>query len=386
MRWQNLLIGLFAVALLSVGVLWLLNNYELKEIDAYSGYKGEARTNSLFASRLLLRRMGVPAERNDGLSSLPDTDTVIQLNTERYTFTENKVDNLLDWVKRGGHLITRARVDVKTKDDADNEDLPETEDRDVLQQKLGIRIGAHQMPDEDIASIQLPNAPAALKVEMDFFNALLPDQPAREYQHDGHTWLIQQPLGKGLVTLASTLDFLENDRLDKEDHAQLLWYLLASHQQDYHAVWLVHQDTLPNLFTLLYRHAWAVLLMFGLLLVFTFWALIPRFGAMIAEPPPERRRLLEHITASGQFLWKQQVQGREQLLTSSRHSIHQLARTRIPGWQWLDQQQQVTALAQRLQLGPAQAARLPHLLQAESLDEADFVQLLQLDDTLRKTT
>lgn len=402
MKFQNIAISLFAVMLVVIGSLWFLQNYELKEIDDYSGYKGEARSNDLFAARLFLKRMGIPASREDGLPTLPDTDTVIVLDTQRFTFSESKTQRLLDWVSQGGHLLTRARVDINTADEVD-ENKPETEDRDKLQRVLGIKIGGHVMVDEEDLPIQvkLDNAPTALGLNLDFFNELLPEEPAKQQQHDGKSWLIQQSHGKGLITVASTLEFIENHQLDKADHATLFWYLLRSHNPDFKQVWLVNQDTMPSLSTLLAQHAWAVLLSVAALLAFIFWALMPRFGALIPEPALERRRILEHIKASGQFLWKQrtpdpttgqnaetsgQHTGQAPLLNSTRQAIRQSARTHIPGWQWLDNQQQVETLAHYLRWPAEQQPALEQLLTAPRLDEAAFVRLVQLANTLRKTT
>ncbi|MCB1639674.1 MAG: DUF4350 domain-containing protein, partial [Thiothrix sp.] len=176
MRYQSLLYGLFAIALILAGVTWFRASFELREVAEYTGFRGEARENPLFASRMFLRRMGIDARRHDGLDTLPDTRTVLVLDTERFNFSSHRVETLLDWVRRGGHLITRARVDQDTADEGESPfgSRPETEDRDLLQQALGIRIGGHHMPDEDQLPfrLQLDGVPDTLEVELDFFNAL----------------------------------------------------------------------------------------------------------------------------------------------------------------------------------------------------------------------
>lgn len=386
MRIQNLLYAVFAVALLAAGTGWFLTNFELETVDEFTGFKGEARNNSLFAARLFSKQMGIPAERHDGLASLPDTDTVIVLNTERFSLSDEKITELLEWVSQGGHLITRARVDLESKADAEEETGAETEDRDILQTRLGIRIGAHQMPDEtDLpATITLPHSTEAVDVELDFFNALeTTDKNARVYALNGANWLIRQPQGKGLVTLVSTLDMIENAALANSDHGKFLLYLLQSHNPDYKQVWLVHQDTLPHLFVLLFRHASPVLVVLGLLLLFTFWSLMPRFGALIAEPPPERRRILDHIQASGQFLWKKQKNGPEQLCTALQHNIQQQAKRHIPGWQFMPATEQHQTLAELIEWPDTELNQLERLLQAKKLNEAGFTELVKLAHRLR---
>ncbi len=401
LNWQGILFTLFTLTIMATGTLWFLSNYELKEIDEYAGYRGEARTNDLFAARLFIKRMGIGAQAQEGIASLPGTDTVIVLDTQRYTFSKEKTEELLAWVQRGGHLLTRARVDLETSDDASTDtEQASVEGRDWLQQLLGIEIGKHVLVDEDDLPfpVKLVTAPQALDVELDFFNSLLVKDKTRhttEYRFGENTWLLQTEYGAGLVTLAASLDFIENQSIDHAEHASLLWYLLHSHNPQFKDVLLIHKDTLPSLFSLLLAHAWALLAMAGLTLLFVFWALIPRFGALIPEPIPERRRIGEHIKASGQFLWKQPANGREQLIHSTHLALQQNARQHIPGWAGLTLSQQASALGTYLQLPPEQHAALESLLadttanpvnSARRPDEAYFVRLVKLANRLRKIT
>ncbi|HMT94270.1 DUF4350 domain-containing protein [uncultured Thiothrix sp.] len=391
-KWESVVIGLLALVVFALGCLWFVKNYELKEIDSYTGYRGEARSNDLFAARLFLKRMGIPTTRKDGLLSLPDTDTVIVLDTGRYTMTQQKTQTLLAWVAAGGHLVTRARVDYASEAelaaDEDSQQKPETEERDTLQQALQIEIGASQMLDEkDLPfSLQLINQPKPLKLDLSFFNELLINNPnAKIYQANKKNFLIQIKHGQGLISLAATLEFAENHLIDKVDHAEFFWWLLHSHKADFKQVWLINQDTLPNLSTLLTQYAWPVLWMVAFLLLASFWALIPRFGAFIPEPVPERRRILEHIKASGQFMWKHPHESKHQLLDSTRQAIRQTARTHIPGWQWLEAAEQIEQLAQYLKHPSEQTASLHHLLTSPQLTDAEFIRLVQLANSLRKT-
>lgn len=386
MRLQPLLYAVFAVALVGGGTMWFLNNFKLQTLAEYTGYKGEARDNPLFAARLFSQGMGIPAARHDGLIHLPETDTVIVLNTERFSLSAEKIDELLDWVDRGGHLITRARVDIESEEQLEAESVTETEDRDLLQTRLGISIGTHHIPDDSElpAKVQLANSAETVAVEPDFFNSLQSEADnVRHYHFNGHSWLIQQPYGKGLVSMAATLEMIENSALDTAQHGRFFWHLLHSHNPDFKQVWLVHQDTLPHLFVLLFRHAAPLLIVFALLILFSFWALMPRFGALIPEPAPQRRRILDHISASGLFLWKRQQRGPEQLCSALQHSVQQYVRRHIPGWQFMPEAEQQNALATLLDWPESDLNQLPQLLTADRLNESGFIRLTQLAHRLR---
>lgn len=392
MKLQNIVIGLLAIVVFTVGCMWFLKNFEIKEIDTYTGYRGEASTNDLFAARLFLKRMGIPTSREDGLTSLPSTDTVIVLDTGRYTMSPQKAQKLLAWVAAGGHLVTRARVDYTSEDDLEDEGEEkkvDTEKRDPLQQALNIEIGDNVLFDEDELPFQLQLAQQSkpLNLEVDFINELIIKNPAATiYKANGKNFLLQIPHGEGLISFAATLEFAENYSIDKAEHAELLWWLVHSHDPKFKQVWLINQDTLPGLSTLLKQYAWPVLWMCLLLLLAIFWALIPRFGSFIPEPLPARHRILEHIKASGQFMWKRQADGRVQLIDSTRYAIRQVARSHIPGWQWLEAPQQAEQLAAYLQWPAAQTQTLHQLLNAPSLSDSDFMRLVQIANTLRKTT
>ncbi len=190
---------------------------EMKIGTATPSCEGEARTNDLFAARLFLKRMGLPTTRKDALLSLPDTNTVIVLNTGRYTLTPQKTQALLAWVAAGGHLVTRARVDYASETeleaDEENQQKPETEDRDALQQALQVEIGASQLLDEEDLpfSLQLARQPKPLQLDVSFFNELLTNNPAaKSYQAKQKNFLLQIPQGQGLISLAATLEFVEN--------------------------------------------------------------------------------------------------------------------------------------------------------------------------------
>ncbi len=324
MNLQRVIVSLITALATAACVIWFLNNFELKETEEYIGFKGEAKTNSLYAVRLFLKRMGIPAERKDGLTSLPDTDSVLIIDTERYTLSPQKVNEILAWVKRGGHLITRARIpgdtstlygthkhnDDDSKDgdtETDSKKTARTGKTDPLQTALGIRIGKHVIPEDDDLplDVTLSGMSHSLEADPGFFYSLETDASDTYPQRYKKTaWLLEQKWGKGMVTLAANLDFIENGSLVDYEHAELFWYMVHAVQQHPHSIWLVHQDDMPPLWLLIWKHAWAVVLTVTTLILLTFLALIPRFGPLLPNPQPERRRILEHIRASGRFMWK----------------------------------------------------------------------------------
>ena len=125
----------------------------------------------------------------------------------------------------------------------------------------------------------------------------------------GRPELLEIKRGSGLITLAANLDFIENAAIDDYGHAEFFWHLLHGLHPQPQNVWLIHQDDLPPLWKLLWERAWSLLLTLALGIPLGILALSPRFGPLQAAPTPERRRILEHIHASGRFMWKRHQQG-----------------------------------------------------------------------------
>src|SRR5206468_1847446 len=60
----------------------------------------------------------------------------------------------------------------------------------------------------------------------------------------------------------------------------------------------------------LVQHALPALVAAGLLLALWLWRIAPRFGPVAPDAPPARRRLLDHLRASGRYYWSQGLRAR----------------------------------------------------------------------------
>lgn len=211
-------------ALMALAVVWFRANYERVPTKEWVGASGEARLRHFLAAERFAGRMGWKAGE---LRSLPELDTlptggVLLLPNRRQALDQARMAEILRWVERGGHLIAEAEY-------------------------LGV-------PDPlfDLLKVKRADAPPAVK-------PLSAEAPARRSSrgaaaggrplsvamhepmklelgaHDARVWagtretarLASFDRGSGIVTVATGLHFARNRAIGANDHAELLWHLLA---------------------------------------------------------------------------------------------------------------------------------------------------------------
>jgi len=398
--------------LFAYGAYDLYLNYEYKEKIIHTGYKGEARKNPFYASRLFLKRMGIPTETKNSiqvLSSLPDTDTLILITTKRTTLSPQRTNKLIDWVKSGGHLIAVATSDWKysgsekiTNEEDSEADSKEDEDKtekkaspDPLQRFMGVNLGPRPIFEDDdeedddktIPSIKLRGNDKPLKLDDARYRPILVDNKhqdqTEEIELSLNNYIVRQKIGDGLVTLITDMDFITNERIESADHAEILWQLVHGLDKSLNQpsnIWLIHNDKMPPLWDILWRNFWTLIISLSLLLFFWLYKSSQRFGPLIPKQEENRRSLNEHITSSGNFYWKNKQ--KQLLIDSSRKALMQRLSRIHPGWTQQTKEQQIKLLANQLSM---QEELINKLLYAKNIEQADeFTQLIQQLEKIRK--
>jgi hypothetical protein len=132
--------------------------------------------------------------------------------------------------------------------------------------------------------------------------------------------------GEGRVVAFSTFAFLRNDSIGTDDHAALgLEFATAARGHGDPVIFL--KPPKAELMQWLRNEAWTVLVAAALLLLAWLARVVPRFGPLAPDPQPVRRRLTEHIAASGRFLWSRGE--RAYLLAAARERAWQTATRRF---------------------------------------------------------
>ncbi len=190
-------------------------------------------------------------------------------------------------------------------------------------------------------------------------------------------------LGQGqVITLAE--NYFDNRDLPRLDHAQLLLYVTQLGIDNKHTMFVHHLDFLPW-YEALWENAKYALISLLVALALLLWMVVRRFGPLLPEAILERRALIEHIDASGRWLWHLPG-GPELLLSAARTNTQQVLKRRIAEWGRLSPQEQVERLQLDSKLDPKFSAQqlwqaLHEKPSAQALQFTTQVQTLQ---TLRK--
>ncbi len=339
------LIALALLALAGIGLALFLHNFDYVTTRERVGLQGEARRNAFLAAERLLARMGMQVRHVKTipeLGDLPPNGTLI-LPDRRGALTPAARAALFAWVEAGGHLIV----------EDEHRRLP-----DPILDHFGVRrveprrAGGKGAAPRGVVVATLPHAPRPLRVAMHAEQSLeAPSAPVRVASAEA-THLVHFPAGRGRVTVLNDLEFLRNRSIGRNDHAEFLWEIVRF-QPDTGAVFVFDDPQPLALRDWLLANAWAVLLSGALLLAAWLWRIAPRFGPIAPDPPPGRRRLLDHLRASGRFQWARG--GAPALVEAARDAaLRRFARAH-PDFANLGRAEQVARLAEAIGLRPEEA-------------------------------
>ena len=334
MNTRDILVVILIASLGVTGVVWFRANFEQVADKDFVGFRGEARRNPWLAAERLLDRMRLPASElreYDGLRRL-QPDSVLVLPHGRQTITESLRASIAEWVQSGGFLVVEAEYPtiadplieefgVKRVEDAHNREADKNQQRGsgVSRKNGEIDANANHIDRDslDLTVVKLPGSTLTSLVWMEADFSLVSERAWFRAGTDYSANLLMLREGDGIVAVVNDLDFATNREIADLDHAQFI-VELARFAQRPGPVIFFNNPGQPSLMKWLRTHAWAPISAAALALLLWLWKSIPRFGPIAPDPERARRRLLDHLRASGRFLWAR-GQG-ERLLEVSREA------------------------------------------------------------------
>lgn len=405
-----ILFSILAVCGFGYYVFVNLESYE-EVIDIGMSFK--ARRNPKLAAEIFLKRSGTEAEGRPDFSlldHLPDTNNTIILTGSRKSLSEYKYTKLREWVKKGGSLIvtmqtlydkdkknsgdplldqlgvrqylTKDKKPQKTEENIFGENLEETENSKSTKEPTLNEVKASiqkifydpQLPsceentdEKHLSEITVTGIETPLHIDFstDYYLEDASKKATAEAGSQFGTHILQYRLGNGMISVLTDDWIWNNQRICAYDHAFLLWLLSNNSQK----VWFLYQTDSPSFMVLLIKNnlilVLSVLLLIGLLV----YKHAFRFGPVIdLHDNGNRRRLKEHIDASGMFYWRNKL-GRDllngliqdinnKIALHHRHILH------------LSENEKMSYLAKLSQIPPERISLV--LNESSSLQEKDF--------------
>lgn len=311
MSLRETLVMALVVAIGLTGVAWFLATHEQVTEQAWTGFRGEAKRNPFLAAQRLMQRFGRPAKELRSLPelrNLPPNATLI-IPASHHTITGHLRDEIIDWVRRGGYLIVEAEYPRQ---------------KDPLVEAFGVERYAVEVDDyeddlevfedAEFEKVRLPNAAAPATLDVERYMSL--DAKDVWFRAGGifGTYLLVKRSGRGAVTILNDLDYARNGGIGLLDHAQFLVDLVRLREElissegiepepQQASVMFFNRPGKLSLMSWLKEHAWAPLGGGAAALILWLWHIVPRFGPIMPDAERRRRRLLDHLRASGRFLW-----------------------------------------------------------------------------------
>jgi hypothetical protein len=118
----------------------------------------------------------------------------------------------------------------------------------------------------------------------------------------------------------------------------------------------------------------------ALLLALWIWSIVPRFGPIAPDAPPGRRRLLDHLRASGRYYWAKGLRAR--LVVAARDAALRPVVRAQPDFATASQAERAARLAVLIQRSKEDAARF--MSAAGAMRGADFIRLTQDAQSVHK--
>lgn len=425
-RTLSLIFGGISLALVALLIL-ILQQYETTTEKQASPRKGEASYNRLLAAQHLLERMGARTHNAPALlgkgQGIGKQDVII-LPYRPIPLKQAELNWLTEWVAQGGHLITTG-LDENTRSwnpsdaiaasrepsasspvaaSAPEGDFLQPETTDISTQdnllsafNMGVytseassaySTSTFRCCQNDADRQAIFNPKKSIWIDDEVWGEDIWEDPKALWinnSDDSASHLVSLPYSQGRISVASDLAWIENARTPERDgiavkqHASLLWHLVQS--QPHQKVWLITDESSPSLWFWLWNYGRYALGALAVLLALAAWRSWVRFGPVLPAEHARRRRLLEHIQASGWFHWQQ---GHWlTLLGAAQNATQERIKHRQPQWHDLPKDALFDKLATHCQLPREQIVQAfaPHAAPNAQL----FSQLISTLDRIRKT-
>lgn len=294
----SLFVCLSLVLFFSAGVFGFFHFFERAEKEIRTKAAEKARKNPYLAAARFLEKLGIDAEPVHDRKVLlhpPSRDDLVFVHRMGANLSKSREKNLISWVRQGGHLVITARRQWdENKGKSGNRILD----------RFGVRLYVEKDPESEGKAAGKAAAGGSDSFRVDF-------DPARTLEDSKGIFTIaardgagihalQKRVGQGKLTVLSDSRYWTNSRIGSHDHA----YFLASTARGARKAWLIQTGGMPSLGYLIWKHAPHFVICLLVLAAVAVLRAGMRIGPVIRIENDSSRNIMEHLQASGRYLWR----------------------------------------------------------------------------------
>lgn len=351
----RILWAILGIGLLLAAAYFFISGFERVAEPRYRPPRADVTSDPFHAAREWLAVLQWRSTRLGSLERLRRLGpaVVVLVPKGRSKVTSLAIDEARRFVQAGGHLIIEAEsrwaehdllLEAFGIDRAEGHDGSEEgsyRDPDYAKWTEGYDIRDHTM-----VQVRWRGGQPALNVRLAGYLSLKAARPLWLIRSHYGIQALQLRHGKGLVTAVSDLSFATNNQIGRNDHAEFLWQLIHMGGDKRQVAFF--RGERPNLLAWIWNNARIAVLALGVWIALWLWHAMPRLGSLLPDPPPVRRRLLDHLAASGRFWWS--AGHRAALMEMAAQAAKQAVERRYPHLTTLPVHQQAQFLERQLRL------------------------------------
>jgi hypothetical protein len=328
-------LAIAGLALLCVAAFF--STFERKEVDVDLPPSGKAATNHFYALERAIRGMGVPAHSISGIPAGDESLVVLGVNPAN--LDREDASDLLYLVDAGGSLVVRTGSSAELA-------------RAFFWKELGRQAGLTPVGSGCLAvqgdAGEKPYSWCGTRTKV---RASARVDGLGDAKGD---LMVRIRYGEGTITLVPSLDPFVGRGIEDPVARRLVVRVLHLDDNEQSAA-LVYRVDGDRIWSLLFTRGWPAMLAFTLLLAAWAMSRAVRLGPLLDTRRADRRALVEHVQAAGEFLYRRD-RGRG---LHARVCAGVLARARRldPGTDDLEGESLHARLAERFEEAPADVAR-----------------------------
>ena len=370
-----LIAGLALIVFLGWGIY---SSIEFYDDTAHTSWSLKALRNPYLAAQQFMQQSDIDSVEADslvGLNTLDGVSTVL-ITDANQVVNPRQLEQVLTWLENGGNLIVTANsiddsddllleefnVDViwsSLSDDTGDEDGSDSHDEDIKDKdseqdepsiseslrEYNQQIDEGKSPedieqlfnqDDSLTTIEfgddIGNLEIAFRSNRVLTHPFADGEEVDESSPKPFSWtasefgihLMQFDVGSGLLTIISDPTIWTSNRIEKNDHAYLLW-VLSSKDGGFA---ILHPTLRDSIWVLISRNAAELLIALALSIVIWLWHLGHRFGRIVPRDTSSGRALSEHFAATADYLWHRKAG--DHLIESVRQQIYRCASIKLP--------------------------------------------------------